>query len=78
MKKFLLFAAALFAAIQVVAAPVDLRTAQYTAQSFVNQKLYSGRLNAPLSGTVTLAHVEMNLRCLIVQSITSSMPAMVM
>ena len=64
MKKFLLFAAALFAVMQVVAAPVDLRTAQYTAQTFVNQKLYSGRLNAPLSGTATLAHVEMNSKML--------------
>ena len=64
MKRFLLFTATLFAVIQLVAAPVDLRTAQYTAQNFVNQKLYSGRLNAPLSGPVTLAHVEMNSKML--------------
>ena len=64
MKRILLFAAVLLAAIQLVAAPVDVRTAQTTAQMFVNQKLYEGRLNAPISGQMKLAHTEMNSKML--------------
>ena len=64
MKRILLCVAVLFAAIQLVAAPVDMHRAQATAQEFVSQKLYGGRLNAPLSGTLKLAHVEMNSKML--------------
>ena len=64
MKKILLLSAVFLAAVQLVAAPVDLKTAQTTAQNFVNHKLYSGRLNAPLSGQMTLAHAEMNSKML--------------
>ena len=60
MKRILLFAAVICAAIQLLAAPVDMRTAQYTAQQFINQKLYGGTLRTPLSGELKLAHVEMN------------------
>ena len=64
MKRILLCAAVLFAAIQLMAAPVDMHKAQAKAQEFVSQKLYSGRLAAPLSGTLKLAHVEMNSKML--------------
>ena len=64
MRRFLLCAAVLFAAIRLVAAPVDLRMAQSAAQTFVNQQLYDGKLNAPLAGEMTLAHVEMNSKML--------------
>ncbi len=60
MGRFLLCVAALFAAIQLSAAPVDARAAQAKAQSFVNQKMYSGRLRAPISGEMKLVHAEMN------------------
>ena len=60
MRKILLCAAVLFAAIQLSAAPVDMRTAQYKAQSFANQMLYGGKLRAPITGQMTLAHAEMN------------------
>ena len=60
MRRILTFAAILFAAIQLSAAPVDSRTAQAKAQSFVNQHLYDGTLRAAISGEMTLAHAEMN------------------
>ena len=60
MRRFLLCAAVLCAAIGLMAAPVDLRTAQSKAQNFVQQKLYSGKLRAPISGEMKLAHAEMN------------------
>ena len=60
MRRFLLCAAVLCAAIGLMAAPVDLRTAQSKAQNFVQQKLYGGRLMAPISGEMKLAHAEMN------------------
>jgi len=46
------------------AAPVDMRTAQSKAQNFVQQKLYGGKLNAPISGEMKLAHAEMNSKML--------------
>ena len=64
MRRFLLCAAVLFAAIQLVAAPVDLKMAKSTAQTFVNQQLYDGKLHAPLAGELKLAHVEMNSKML--------------
>ena len=60
MRRILLFAAVLFAAIQLSAMPVDVRTAQAKAQNFVQQKLYGGKLRAPISGEMKLAHAEMN------------------
>ena len=64
MRKILFFAALMFAVIQATASPVDVRTAQSRAQSFVNQHLYGGKLRAPLSGEMTLAHAEMNSKLL--------------
>lgn len=64
MRRILLCAAVLFAAIQVVAAPVDMRTAQAKAQNFIQQKLYNGKLRAPISGQLTLAHAEVNSKML--------------
>lgn len=64
MKKILLFAAIVFAAIQVSAAPVDVRTAQSVAQNFVQKRGDMGRLNAPITGEMKLAHVEMNSQML--------------
>ncbi len=60
MKRILLLAAVLFAAIQLSAAPVDLVTAQAKAQKFVSQRQYDGRLRAPLVGDMKLVHAEMN------------------
>ena len=60
MRRILLCAAAMFAAIGLMAAPVDMRTAQIKAQNFVQQKLYSGVLRTPLSGEMKLAHTEVN------------------
>ena len=60
MRRILLLAAVALAAIQVLASPVDMRTAQAKAQNFVQQKLYSGKLRAPISGEMKLAHAEMN------------------
>ena len=60
MRRLLLFVAVMFAAIQLSAAPVDMMTAQAKAQNFVQQKLYSGKLMAPISGEMKLAHAEMN------------------
>lgn len=60
MRKFLLWAAMLFAAIELSASPVDLGTAQSKAQNFVRQHLYGGKLMAPIAGEVKLAHAEMN------------------
>ncbi len=60
MRKILFFAVLLFAAMQATAAPVDLSSAQAEAQRFVQQKLYGGKLNAPIVGEMKLAHVEMN------------------
>lgn len=64
MKKFLLLAAALLAAVQLSAAPVDISTAQAKAQSFVQQKMYGGKLAAPIMGEMKLAHAEMNSKML--------------
>ena len=64
MKKFLFLAAALLVAIQAWASPVDVRTAQSHAQRFMQQKLYSGYLMAPISGELKLAHAEMNSKML--------------
>ncbi|MBQ6080650.1 MAG: C10 family peptidase [Muribaculaceae bacterium] len=64
MRKFLLCAAVLFVAIQAWASPVDLRTAQSHAQRFIQQKLYDGKLLAPISGELKLAYVEMNSKML--------------
>ncbi len=64
MRRILLCAAVLFAAIGLSAAPVDMRTAQAKAKTFVQQKLYSGKLRAPISGEMKLAHAEMNSKML--------------
>ena len=64
MRRFLLCAAVLFAAIGLMAAPVDMRTAQIKAQNFVQQKLYSGKFMAPITGEMKLAHAEMNSKML--------------
>ena len=64
MRRILLCAAVLFAAIGLMAAPVDMRTAQSKAQNFVKQKMYGGRLLAPITGEMKLAHVEMNSKML--------------
>ena len=64
MRKLCLFAAVILVAIQALAAPVDVRTAQISAQRFMNEKMYSGKLNAPISGTLKLAHAEMNSKML--------------
>ena len=64
MKRFLLCAAVLFAAIQAWSAPVDMKTAKSHAQSFISQKLYDGKLAAPISGELKLAHAEMNSKML--------------
>ena len=60
MRRILLCAAVLFAAIQSWAAPVDMKTAKSHAQSFISQKLYDGKLTAPISGELKLIHAEMN------------------
>ena len=60
MKKVLLLAAILFAAIQVSAAPVDVKTAQSMAQSFAKNQMYAGQLNSPLRGNMKLAYTEMS------------------
>ena len=64
MRRILLCAAVVLAAISLSAAPVDMRTAQRQAQNFVQQKLYSGKLRAPISGEMKLAHAEMNSKML--------------
>ena len=64
MRRILLCAAVLFAAIGLSAAPVDMTTAQHKAQRFVEQKLYGGKLRAPISGEMKLAHAEMNSKML--------------
>ena len=64
MRKFFLFAAVLFVAIQSWAAPVDVRTAKSHAQNFINQKLYDGRLAAPISGELKMVYAEMNSKML--------------
>ncbi len=64
MRRILLCAAVLFTAIGLMAAPVDMRTAQSKAQNFVKQKMYGGRLLAPITGEMKLAHVEMNSKML--------------
>ena len=60
MKRILLFAAVLFAAIQLSAAPVDMVSAQAKAQRFIQQRMYDGKLRAPISGDMKLVHVELN------------------
>ena len=64
MRRILLCAAVVLAAISLSAAPVDMRTAQRQAQNFVQQKLYSGKLRAPISGEMKLVHAEMNSKML--------------
>jgi len=64
MRRIFLCAAVIFAAIQLSAAPVDFTTAQAKAQNFVQQKMYAGKLKAPLAGDVKLAHAEMNSQTL--------------
>lgn len=60
MRKVLLFAAVLFAAINCLAAHVDQIAAASTAQRFAQQHLYNGKLRAPLRGDFKLIHVERN------------------
>ena len=60
MKKVLFLAFALIAVAQLWAGPVDAVTARETAQRFVQEKCYNGRLNSPLAGQLTLAHTEWN------------------
>ena len=64
MRRFLIFAVALFASVQLWAGPVDMVTARETAQRFVQEKSHSGKLNGALSGQLTLAHTEWNSRML--------------
>ena len=64
MRKFFLFAAVLFVAIQTWAAPVDVKTAKSHAQSFISQKLYDGKLAAPISGELKMVYAEMNSKML--------------
>ena len=60
MKKLLVLATALLAAVQLWAGPVDVVTARETAQRFVQEKKYNGKLRAPISGELTLAYTELN------------------
>ena len=64
MRRILLCAAVLLAAIQLTAAPVDVASAQKKAQNFVQQHAYGGVLRAPLAGDFKLAYVEMNSKML--------------
>ena len=64
MRRILVCAAVLLAAIELWAAPVDMKTAQSKAQRFVQQHSYNGRLAAPLAGEMKLAHAEMNSKML--------------
>lgn len=64
MRRFLLCAAVLFAAIQLSASPVDLVSAKAKAQKFVQERKYTGILRAPISGEMKLAHAEMNSKML--------------
>lgn len=64
MRRTLFLVALLFAVMQTLAGPVDMRTAQAEAQRFVQQQLYGGKLRAPISGEMKLAHVEMNSKML--------------
>ncbi len=59
MKRILLFAAVLFAAFQLSAAPVDMVSAQAKAQRFIQQQSF-GKLRAPIRGEMKLIHTEMN------------------
>ncbi|MBR4828448.1 MAG: C10 family peptidase [Muribaculaceae bacterium] len=60
MRRILMCVALLFAAVQLSASPVDLVSAKAKAQQFVQQQMYGGKLRAPISGEMKLAHVEMN------------------
>lgn len=60
MRKVLFFAAMVFAAVQALAAPVNVRMAQAEAQKFVQQGKYDGKLRAPIVGDLKLVHTEMN------------------
>ena len=60
MKRILLLAAVLFAAIQLSAAPVDMVSAQAKAQRFVQQQLYGGKLRGHITGDMKLVHTEMS------------------
>ena len=64
MRRILLCAAVIFAAIQLSASPVDMKAAQAKAQRFIQAKLYNGHLRAPLSGEAKLVHAEMNSKML--------------
>ena len=64
MKRILLCLSVLLATMQLMAAPVDMITAQKSAQRFVNQHLYGGSLRAPIAGQMKLAHAETNSKML--------------
>ena len=59
MKKFLFLSAMMIAVLQLAAAPVDVATAQSTAQRFVmSQHNRGGSFNAPVSVNLRLVHSE--------------------
>ena len=60
MKKFLILAVLTAMASTLWSAPVDLRTAQATAQSFVADKARSGRLTGGAAVDMKLLHQEMS------------------
>ena len=60
MKKILFFAAILFAALQLSAAPVGLQEAKAAAERFVMQQSVKGKFSAPAARQLTLTHAEMN------------------
>lgn len=60
MKRFLSCLAVLLAAVQIIAAPVDLSAAQARALQFVQQHAADGVLRSPAVGTPKLIHAEMN------------------
>ena len=65
MKRILLCAAVLFAALQVSAAIVDSNAAKEKAQRFIQSQLYcGGRFMAPMTGDLKLVHAEMNSKML--------------
>jgi len=64
MRRFLLCAAVLFAAIGLSASPVDMVSAKAKAKKFIQTRSYDGRLRAPISGELKLAHAEMNSKML--------------
>ena len=58
MKKLLVLAVFLLAAIQAFAVPVDLAKAQMTAQQFLQEKAASRHFNAATMGTLRLLHAK--------------------